>query len=199
MSKNKQANINSFFQPKAKDYALSSTPLRIKPRSFLKSRNNRNFNNNLNKPSSNVVISLLSSDEEDEITSGNEKRSDDQNNPSVNSPKIELNLENDDTNQASANTSLNDKSDGFLATADFLDVILQEENGSSDVKQEQLQEEFTDYKWSSFSSMINWVLNDKSNYHLFNEDDWNVIENFKSMSGKRLLKKICQIIFMSAL
>lgn len=187
MSK-KQAIINRFFQPKTKDFALSSTPLRIKPRSFVKRSNN--FHNNLDKSSSSIVISLLSSDEEDDMTSGKKKRSADQNNSSVNSLKIELKFENEETIQVSANTntSITDKSDDVLATADFVDVILQEENGSFDMKENPLLEEVTDYKLSSFSSMINWVVNDESNLHLFNEDDWNVIENFKSMSGKRFSK-----------
>lgn len=180
MSK-KQAIINTFFQPKAKDFVLASEPLRIKQRSFLRTRINRNVNNNLNKSSSNIVISLLSSDEDDETTSVNETIADNQNNPSDNSRTTE----NDDTNRVCSSVDTSMKSDELIATAEFLDVVLQEENGSFDTKKNPLLEEFTDYKLSNFSSMVNWVINDDSNYHLFNEDDWTIIENFKSMSGKR--------------
>lgn len=191
MSK-KQAILNSFFQPKTKDYALSSTPLRIKSRNFLKCGSNSNSNNNFNKSSGNIVISLLSSDEEDEGTSGNEKRIVEQDNSTVISPKNELKFKNEEI----ADTSITDEPDECCATVDFVDVIVEEESVSLDTKKNpQLLDEFTDYKWSSFSSMIDWVLNDKSNYHLFDEDDWKVIEGFKSMSGKRrlLVKSICQI------
>lgn len=183
MSK-KQAIINKFFQPKAKDFVLSSELLRIKPRSFLRTKND---NNNSKTSSNNIVISLLSSDEDDEMTSGIEETSD----------NLSMKVKNEETNQvsSSAETLLNNKSDELVAAADFLDVVLQEQKDSFDMNKNDRNsslEEFTDYKLSNFSSMIDWVLNDESNYHLFNEDDWNVIENFKSMSGKIFLMLIDQ-------
>lgn len=183
MSK-KQAIINKFFKPKAKDYVLSSESLRIKPRSVSRTKN---INNNLVRPSSNIVISLLSSDEDDEITSDNKKTSDSH----ENTTEIEVKFKNGETNQVSSTVdqSLYDKSDEFVATAPFFDVVLQEQDGSFDTKNEPLLEEITDYKLKNFSSMIDWVLDDESNCHLFNEDDWQVIENFKSMSGKGFLGK----------
>lgn len=186
MSK-KQAIINKFFQPKAKDYVLSSEPLRIKPRSFQGVRNIQNVR------TTSAVISLLSSDEEDEVTSVNKENVNDSN---ASSEKTQSNLANQTVNEtlnevststidvASTEISLTDKSEDSVVTSDFVDVVLQVENGSNEKMGDPAsKEQFTDYKLSSFLSMIDWVLNDESNYHLFNEDDWTVIENFKSMSG----------------
>lgn len=61
-------------------------------------------------------------------------------------------------------------------------MVIEEDEGSFDKEKKALSQETTDYKLSNFLSMINWVLNDHSNHHLFNEDDWTVIDNFKSMS-----------------
>lgn len=189
MSK-KQAVINKFFKPKAKDYVLSSELLRLKPNSKLCFRN-KNINNNSVKPfNSNVVISLLSSDEDDEMTSDNEKTSDSHNHTT----ELAVKLENEETSQVSTSvaSSVDDRSDEFVATAPFLDVVLEVQNGSFDTTNNPLLEEITDYKditdykLNNFSSMIDWVLNDESNCHLFDEDDWQVIENFKSMSGRGL-------------
>lgn len=41
-----------------------------------------------------------------------------------------------------------------------------------------------DYRLSNFRAMIDHVLNDTSNQHLFNEHDWLTIEKFTSLSGK---------------
>lgn len=95
MSK-KQSIINSFFQPKAKDYVLSSKPLHVKPWSYLKNSNNkRSVNNNVDISSSDV-ISLLSSDEDDEndnsIANKKYKIGEDDNIPN-NSPTDELKME----------------------------------------------------------------------------------------------------------
>lgn len=184
MSAKKQAIINKFFQPKTKDFVLSSEPLRIKPQNFLRTRNNRNVNNNLNESSSSVVISLLSSDEDDDATSNNEETSANSNKETVNKTNIELKIHNEYTIKASSSADSSFKSDDYVATAEFLDVVLQEENGPFEMKKNSLPGEFTDYKLSSFTSMIDWVLNDESNFHLINEDDWTIIENFKSMSGR---------------
>ncbi|KAG4066300.1 hypothetical protein HA402_000524 [Bradysia odoriphaga] len=183
MSK-KQAIINKFFQPKTKDYVLSSVPLRIKPRSLQGVRNIQNLHR------SSVVISLLSSDEEDdEVTSVNEETV---NVSFLNTTKNGSCCNNETVNEVSTSKnetsisveiSLADKSDELETTDGFLEVVLQEENGSSDENENpKPKEEFADYKLNSFLSMIDWVLNDETNYHLFNEDDWTVIEHFKSMS-----------------
>ncbi len=178
MSK-KQPIINKFFQPKTKDFVLSSKPLRIRQHNFTRTRNVKILDQ------SSVVISLLSSDEDDEITSDNHKTVD--NNSSVNSVKIEAKFNNETANisTTSYDTSVNNKSDELMAVNDFLDVLVQEDSGPFDMKQspKETAEDFQDYKLNNFSSMVDWVLNDKSNYHLFNEDDWIVIEHFKAMSG----------------
>lgn len=185
MSK-KQTILHSFFQPKVKDFVLSSEPLHVKSWSYLKSSNKRNVNNNLDISPGNV-ISLLSSDEEEDDENDENKNIQEEINPANSSAKG-LNIKSEDTNQVSSVgecsfNSLEDKSDEFVSTTDFLDVVLQED-GSFDTEKNALPEDPTDYKLSNFSSMIDWVLNDQSNLHLFNEDDWNVIENFKSLSGK---------------
>lgn len=174
MSK-KQAVINKFFQPKTKDYELSSEPLRVKPRILLKTRDK-----NANR--SPVIISLLSSSDEDDeiVTDCSEKTN------KTDSVEIECESNNGDPKQVSALSDIpvNDTSNNSTATTDFPDVVRQEENDSLDTKENRSQE-LADYKLSNFSSMVDWILNDQSNYHLFDENDWTVIENFKSTSGRR--------------
>lgn len=185
MSK-KQSKIKTFFQPKAKNFILSSKPLHIKSWSCLKSSKG-NVNNNLDISSS-TVISLLSSDEEDNNITEEKENIEEENNPNplLNCPTNDE-FEMKESSQVSppsesSHNSLHDKSVELAYITEFLDVVIQEDAGSFDTEKKELSEESTDYKLNNFSSMIDWVLNDESNYHLFNEDDWTVINNFKSMS-----------------
>lgn len=176
MSK-KQAIINKFFQPKVKDYVLSSQPLRVKPRSFV--RTNR-ISGNVDKcvDKSTTVISLLSSDEDDETS--NEPAEKD----SSNSKQAESISKTEGTKRLSVlpDSVLFNRHEDVMGR----DVVRQKDGKSAEVTKNAPKEELTDYKWSSFTAMIDFVLNDRSNYHLLNDDDWTIVENFKAMSGKML-------------
>ncbi|KAJ6642446.1 Fanconi-associated nuclease 1 [Pseudolycoriella hygida] len=178
MSSKKQQSINNFFQRKEKSYALTDTPLRIKPRSIQRSSNSANVNYNFVDLSNCGVISLLSSDDEDEVRSNTQKTGPIR---PAKPKKLELELECKNENLVqvsnSVKTSFEAKSEEFVAT----NVLLEKQTESLGTGSGQL-EEFTDYKLSNFTTMINWVLSDETNYHLFNEEDWSIVETFKSMT-----------------
>ena len=76
--------------------------------------------------------------------------------------------------------------DEFCDTEPFLSVTFHEgqEEMVTDSLEVAVDDLFQkdDYKWNNFRAMIDWVLKDRDNEHLFNEEDWSIIQSFTSLS-----------------
>lgn len=170
MSK-KQASILSYFRPKS----VAPTP---EPNSTSFSRSKPSKAKKARK-CDNLDFIFLSSDTDDdddvEVVGSNS-----------NDLKVESNIKQCDFLAKEESNSLGGE---FCDTEPFLSVTFEEgeeEMITDTIKlsaDELIQSvDVDDYKWSSFRAMIDWVLQDRTNDHLFNDEDWSTVRSFTSLS-----------------
>lgn len=81
---------------------------------------------------------------------------------------------------------INHIGDEFCDTEPFMSVTFEEGDEEMITDEVKLTVEDLmrpdDYRWNSFRAMIDWVLKDENNDHLFNDSDWSIVQSFTSLS-----------------
>lgn len=162
----KQASILSYFKPKneSKDPISSATTNGKKKKKY-----DTSFSNF-------IFISSDSDDDSDSIQVLDSKSQ--QKNDSIGI--------NDACQSRAVNSDM--VGDEFCDTEPFLSVTFEESDmemitdtikvTADDLVQTSAED---DYVWNSFRAMIDWVLGDKGNEHLFNDEDWNTVRLFTAL------------------